>query len=207
MLAQLPRVIATVGYWRGAGDAVVCSPRVGWFLECYFRSPFFLAHYDFRSELPAQPSADFLCSHWQDDYQPTDRIAWHQREHHDKLVHGFHIEAERVWAGPWARLLLRPGPTARRITLEGFVPDVAAYPDAVNQVSLRCNGATVGDQVLATVAVRAAGAFVLTAPLPDTARAGREFLVSVWGTERARNGASPDLRSLSWVFVRVELGP
>lgn len=203
VLSKLPRVIAGIQYHRDAKGELSMPPAVAWYLGPYFESAFFLRNYD--TDVPGEgEDRPWVYSVWNGKYVPTHAIVCADAAHRDKLLHGFSIEPRVVWAGSISRVLLRPRGEPRHIVMRGWVPDIDAYPNRINDISICVDDKAVGDRVLHRQSIERAGSFEARAAVPIELRRRRdEMLVTMRGT-RLR-AAAGDVRDLSFVIESVAI--
>ena len=203
VLSRAPEVIATYGYWQDAAGKLHCDPGTAWFFLPYLSSPFFNANY--ASDIPHTQSNVLRFSRLRAELSGIREISLRTGSAHDRLLYGFSLEPDKIWAGPIARVLLDPDPEDRSIILEGYQPDLSSYAGLSNRISLAIDDSAVGDWRLWSRSLTRAGRFRFEIDLPPAARAQKNLLLSFFGDELVHREGSMDQRKLSWVLERVLL--
>jgi hypothetical protein len=206
VLSRMPKVISTWGYAK-KDEQFVFSPSVAWFFEPYFKSNFFLSHYniEFGSD---QNEYKMYANTFKDDFVGINHLDAQkilaETKDRDKLMYGFYIdEGINIWVAPVSRILLTRLSSESKIRISGWVPDINLYLKRQDKITIYLNDKSVGDLKIGETTVKREGEFELTADLPESFLNTKNLLVTITGEKLTPR--NQDIRSLSWGLKSIAL--
>jgi len=199
ILSRQPKHIVVPRAYHIQADNIIIDPAIDWFFRSYLESRFFKQNYDSRVVTVSQEQ--WIYSDWNHNFTETTQIQVGEEQHYDKLMHGFYIEPEQIWAAPLARVLLTRTTEDKFLTLQGYIADIAHYDQQKNRIEIGFNDTAVGDYLFAQHTIRDSGPFQFKV-LMDDARfpSGTGLITLRADLKKPTNG---DNRALSYIFQSI----
>lgn len=200
ILSKKPVQIILPRAYRIEDEHIYIDPAIDLFFRPYLESDFFKQYYDTDIFEMGGSQEAWIHGHWNGRFTSTHRIAVGDTAYYAQLMHGFYIEPTQIWSAPDARVLLKRRPQDKFINLEGYSPDLAAYPDQKNQLEIRINDAAVADKLFASQTLTQAGPFHFKVLLDDLLFREEDTLITLRGSQHT---APTDQRRLSYLFQAI----
>jgi len=133
---------------------------------------------------------------------PTNSINADDTKYSDKLLSGFFIEPNQVWASDVARVRITPENGDNFINIKGYIDDINAYTDKKNTIEILYIQETEPKNLSIKTDINQSGYFHIKQKIdPGIFMAGNEILLSIKGDILKNNNG--DKRKLSYIFNSI----
>lgn len=199
VLSEKPQAIITWGHYLDENGKVIIDPGVAWFFGKYFDSEFFLKNYEINTP---EKEGEWGIHIWNNSYLATDVITQKDSSNYDKLMFGFYIEKDQIWAQPLSRVMLEPNEDQTEIVIKGFIPDINAYQNKQNTIEIRYNNMAVGNGLLLSNVINQSGSFEIRSKFAkDIFKPNEGALITIKADSFTPEG---DQRALSFILESIK---